>query len=83
MVVLREITFNVNKFTFDKDTRTFAADASDLGLAPAVWPEEITVVNDIGLEAKFEIRTPVNFKRGFVGYRYTNASTLAVMIYND
>lgn len=73
----------VEKFTFNKDTRTFSADASDLGLPVGVWPEKITLRNEQGLEADFYFREDLRFHGEFAGMEYANASTLSVKIFND
>lgn len=77
------MTFATSLFEFDKNTRSFCAEASSCGLKPGQWPKVVNLVNDEGVEATFNVRLPIGVGGQFFGFRYTNASTLSVKIFND
>jgi len=76
---------STDKLTWSRDTRCFSTEASSLKLPAGKWPEKITIFNPkTKQEADFFIQdNPMMFNGEFMGYRYDNASTIVLKIFND
>jgi len=65
----------------DKDTNNFGYDASDLGLAPGQWPEEIVLCLSTG-PRRFTMPLPIYNDSTFVGVDYVGNGQL-LSVFND
>ena len=73
----------VDQTLFNRSTRTFSVEASDVGLTPGKFPKFIDLQSAGGLEARFDVQTLITFKGELAGIKYTNASTLSLKIFNN
>lgn len=75
-------TVNIEHFSRNEETRNLVTEASDIGLKPGQWPEQIVVQSDKG-EASWQRSNSISFAGEFMGYNYVNGSTWTLRIYND
>ena len=79
--------YQIEKFFYDKPTKTLTADASCLGFPPGRWPFNITVKGMTGKEIDFVLMGPRNDREGEAVcqiYKPMNSTLdVKISIYND
>lgn len=68
---------------FDADSRSFTAEASDLGLAPGEWPDFIAALNERDSGMLFLRGRELSENGDLRGFVYTTLGGFRLTVFND